>query len=79
MSFPVSVAFRLPIGRVRFWTAASDSAAVCMPKTAMHENDGPILGKHQIRTSGQIASMQAKPVAHPVNEMPDNAFGCRIA
>lgn len=45
-----------------------------MPEAAVDENDFLVPWQDQIGLSGQVFPVQAKPVAHSVNERPDDHF-----
>lgn len=49
-----------------------------VPEAAMHEDDGVQLGKNEIRSTGEILSMQAKAIAAAVQFAADDQFGLCI-
>jgi hypothetical protein len=49
-------------------------AIVAMPKTAMHENNGAVLGKRKVRPAGKFRIVQAIPESEHEQRMPDCYF-----
>jgi len=51
---------------------------VLVPKTAMHEDDGAMLWKHDIRIARQICAMQTEAKTEAMQQLTDSDLGLRI-
>jgi hypothetical protein len=49
-----------------------------MPETAMDENDRSPTRKNDVRGTWQVAPMQAKSVAHPMQKGPNRDLGLGV-
>jgi hypothetical protein len=47
---------------------------MAVPEAAMNENDLPSRGEYHVRTTRQVATMKAKPVAKRVSELAHDHF-----
>ena len=78
VAFDVPGELRLPIRPVRRRLPLTQPASVLMPEAPVDEQDRAMLRQHQVRRARQIAAVEAKSVAEPVDEAPDDDFGARI-
>lgn len=51
---------------------------MAVPKTAVHQDNFPVLRQDYIWLSGQVISVQAKPIAHPMECGADREFWARV-
>ena len=49
-----------------------------VPEAAVDKDNGSVLGKDDVRRPGKIASVEAVPEAHSVEEGPNRELGARI-
>ena len=54
------------------------SATVLVPKTSVDKDDLPSPGKCQVGGAGQIPSMKAVAITHPMNEVAHFQLGLRV-
>jgi hypothetical protein len=72
VSFLVSSDFRVPKFNIALRSAPDSIAVVTVPEASMNKNDLLASWKDQIRASGQIRSMQSKPVPKAMQVRPDS-------
>ncbi|ODA36497.1 hypothetical protein A6X21_02095 [Planctopirus hydrillae] len=51
---------------------------VPVPEAAMHKDDCPVLGEHDIRFSGQILAVQSETISHPVEQRSYDQLWLRV-
>lgn len=49
-----------------------------MPEAAVDEDDGFVFGQNNVGFAREIFNVQAKAVAHPMEQAPDDEFGGRV-
>src|SRR5688572_8472113 len=78
ISSAISTKFRQPESEFRFgWI--TKSALMEMPETPMHEDNPLCRRKDEVRSTGQIAPMEAKAIAQPVRFPTNKHFGRSVA
>ena len=53
----------------------ASSTSMLMPEAAVHEDDRPVPGQHEIRRSGKISPVEPEPVAKSVDQPPYGDLG----
>jgi hypothetical protein len=74
----ISVQFLQPEFPAVRWRRAILALLVPVPEAAVDEDHGFVFRQDDIRFTGQIVDVQPKPVAHPMQQPPDDKLRGRV-
>ena len=59
-------------------SAGARASSMAVPEAAVDEDDGVVLGEYQVRTSGEVAAVQAKAKAKAMQKGAYLEFRCSV-
>ena len=74
----IAVEFGQPPFTTVRWRGAVSAALVPVPKAAVDEDDGLVLGQHHVRPTRKFLSVQPETIAEPMQQRANDPFRCRV-
>ena len=75
VALDVPIQLRFPVSAIGPRPPVASSTSVLMPEAAVHEDDRPVSGQHEIRRSGKVSPVEPEPVAQSVDQPPYGDLG----